>query len=318
MCQQEPPPTPPIIIEKDTALLRLQDNTDTVEDTIQIIEDSVSPVLSDTQKIREMDPNEGKYKLTVSEKPKKETPFIDSLYVYADPWGGRHFDSVRVSLFCRESCLVLYGFDDSLKLSSYENPFTITRNTRLWIAGINEKGEQSVPVKIPYTIEKESGNCPQNMLPAQGQVCMDIYEWPNRKGELPQAYVSQQEAADSCMSRGKRLCRVEEWQGACEGLHKSSYPYGDTYNENHCAAKERAAKRSGRYPACRSYFGQYDLTGNLWEWTQSPAAQREGFYMVVGGNWEGANQATCTETKYSFYPQNRYLFVGFRCCLDPQ
>ena len=28
------------------------------------------------------------------------------------------------------------------------------------------------------------------------------------------------------------------------------------------------------------------------------------------------NDATCGLSKFSFYPQNRYPFVGFRCCQD--
>ena len=37
----------------------------------------------------------------------------DSLpYVFADPWGGRHFDSVAVRLHCLEDCAILFSLGD--------------------------------------------------------------------------------------------------------------------------------------------------------------------------------------------------------------
>ena len=128
-------------------------------------------------------------------------------------------------------------------------------------------------------------------------------------------YRHRKEAADSCKSLGKRLCSQAEWRSGCQGPDGETYPYGAKYNENHCPAKEAAASRSGRFPVCRSYYGLYDMTGNLWEWTASQAPDPD-FYMVAGGNWTAGNQATCSYAKFSFYPSVRYPFVGFRCCQD--
>ncbi|MFC1585928.1 formylglycine-generating enzyme family protein, partial [Fibrobacterota bacterium] len=245
--------------------------------------------------------------------------YIDTLYVYADPWGGRHFDSVTVELFCRESCLVLFSLEDSVNLVSYSEPINIRRNQTVWIAGVDEIGNQSRPIEIKYVIEKQSGKCPEGMKPfgsEGGVTCMDKYEWPNKEGEWPSAYVTHKEAIDSCALAGKRLCTMGEWQLVCSGPEHSVYPYGNRYNENYCPAKEQAVNRSGRFPACRSYFGIFDMPGNLWEWTGTESSQRTGYFMVAGGNWTTGDQATCRQTKYSFFPQNRYLFVGFRCCSD--
>jgi formylglycine-generating enzyme required for sulfatase activity len=71
--------------------------------------------------------------------------------------------------------------------------------------------------------------------------------------------------------------------------------------------------RSGRAEHCRSYWGMYDMSGNLWDWTSTPA-DREGLFLVAGGAWNTQNASSCNETKFSFYPQNEYPFVGFRCC----
>jgi hypothetical protein len=249
-------------------------------------------------------------------------PVDSGPYLWADPWGGRHFDSVRVTLHCREGCLLLYSLEDSVHFKSYEEPFVFKRNVTLWISGIDSLNRQAEPVRVDYVIERNPGDCKGNSMPvpsAQGDarktVCMDTYEWPDSDGAVPRAFVTRQEAADSCKSAGKRLCTEAEWREACQGPDKEAYPYGGKYNENRCPAKELAAARSGRFPACRSYYGLYDMTGNLWEWTSTVAPDPD-FYKVAGGNWTAGNGATCGYSKFSFYPNVRYPFVGFRCCQD--
>jgi hypothetical protein len=240
-------------------------------------------------------------------------------YLWADPWGGRHFDSVRVTLHCRQGCVVLFSLTDSVNFKSYEDTLVFKRNTRLWISGIDSLGRQAPPIRVDYVIERNPGDCAGETVPitsATGSVCMDKYEWPDSEGSVPRAFVNHKEAEDSCRSVGKRLCTEAEWKAACQGPDQDAYPYGARYRENDCPAKEAAAARSGRFPVCRSYYGVYDMAGNLWEWTSTPASDPD-FFMVAGGNWTTGNEATCRLAKFSFYPAVRYPFVGFRCCQEP-
>src|SRR5690606_15733878 len=235
-----------------------------------------------------------------------------------DPWGGRHFDSVRVALHCREGCVILYSLEDSVHFKSYEDPFVFKRNTTLWISGIDSLNRQAPAIKVDYVIERNPGACAGNSMPLSmggKTVCVDMFEWPDSNGAVPRAFVNHKEAADSCKSAGKRLCSAEEWREACQGPDAEAYPYGGRYNEKRCPAKEPSVSRSGRFPVCRSYYGLYDMTGNLWEWTSTPAPDSD-FYMVAGGNWTAGNEAKCGYSKFSFYPAVRYPFVGFRCCQD--
>jgi hypothetical protein len=245
-------------------------------------------------------------------------PVDSGPYLWADPWGGRHFDSVRVTLHCRQGCVILYSLTDSINFKSYEDTLVFKRNSTLWISGIDSLGRQASPIRVDYVIERNPGSCTGEMMPlhAGGKtVCMDRYEWPDSEGAVPRAFVDHAEAEDSCRAAGKRLCSAAEWKEACQGPDGEPYPYGARYRENDCPAKETAAARSGRFPVCRSYYGMYDMTGNLWEWTSTPAPDSD-FYMVAGGNWTTGNDATCRLSKYSFYPKVRYPFVGFRCCED--
>ncbi len=245
-------------------------------------------------------------------------PVDSGPYLWADPWGGRHFDSVRVSLHCRQGCVVLYSLSDSINFKTYEDTLVFKRNSTLWLSGIDSLNRQAPALRIDYVIERNPGACPGNSMPltAGGKtVCMDQYEWPDSEGAVPRAFVNRKEAEDSCRGAGKRLCTAPEWREACQGPDHEPFPYGAKYRENDCPAKEVAASRSGRFPVCRSYYGVYDLAGNLWEWTSTPAPDPD-FYMVAGGNWTTGNEATCSLSKFSFYPSVRYPFVGFRCCAD--
>ncbi len=254
--------------------------------------------------------------------PPVEIPVVEDTvlpYIYADPWGGRHFDSVVVQLHCREDCLILYSLEDSINFKTYSEPLILRRNASLWLSGLDTRNRQVEPVLIKYTIERDPGLCAKNMMPFEKDgktVCMDIFEWPNLTGELPRTFVNQAEARDSCALAGKRLCSLNEWRSVCEGPARERYPYGNRYNENYCPAKERTAQRSGRFPACRSYYGTFDMTGNVWEWTSTESTERAGFFMVAGGHWSAGNEGSCGFSKYSFYPQNSYPVVGFRCCQD--
>ena len=266
--------------------------------------------------------------------PRVLAPVDSGPYLWADPWGGRHFDSVRVTLHCREGCVVLYSLEDSIHFKSYEDTLVFKRNTTLWISGIDSLNRQAPALRVDYVIERNPGECVGNAMPIRSSglaspasspsaseeagtatVCMDLYEWPDSDNAVARAFVSQKDAADSCRSVGKRLCSAAEWREGCQGPDRDKYPYGSRYNENHCPSKEAAASRSGRFPVCRSYYGLYDMTGNLWEWTSTPAPDPD-FFMVAGGNWTAGNEATCGYSKYSFYPKVRYPFVGFRCCQD--
>jgi hypothetical protein len=257
-------------------------------------------------------------------KPKPDSararaPVDSGPYLWADPWGGRHFDSVRVTLHCRQGCVVLYSLTDSINFKSYEDTLVFKRDATLWISGIDSLGRQAPPIRVDYVIERNPGDCAGESVPltsAAGTVCMDKYEWPDSEGAVPRAFVNHKEAEDSCRAAGKRLCTAVEWKEACQGPDHDRYPYGARYRENDCPAKEVAAARSGRFPVCRSYYGVYDMAGNLWEWTSTPASDPD-FFMVAGGNWTTGNEATCGLAKFSFYPAVRYPFVGFRCCQEP-
>ena len=144
--------------------------------------------------------------------------------------------------------------------------------------------------------------------------CMDRFEWPNRKGELPRTLVSWQHAKEICASANKRLCTEEEFNFACEGEAMRPYVYGFARDpsqcnfdrpyrprtfaftemetcekDDACLAAYRAIDQrvpAGSLETCRSPEGVYDLNGNANEWVVIPDAKsphRSGSRAAGGG-----------------------------------
>ncbi|WP_437983476.1 formylglycine-generating enzyme family protein [Sorangium sp. So ce117] len=173
--------------------------------------------------------------------------------------------------------------------------------------------------------------------------CVDRYEWPNRKGELPALLVSWRQAVKACEGVGKRLCTEDEFNFACEGEEMLPYTYGFARDATKCnidrpfrqrevtlfhyercmrhpkckAELERLDQRvpAGSMPACVSPFGAYDLNGNINEWVVRPgrkSPERSG----LKGGWWGPMRGRCRPT-VGFHKEEDYGYEqGFRCCKD--
>lgn len=189
--------------------------------------------------------------------------------------------------------------------------------------------------------------CPADMVIAMPGVCIDRYEWPNKKGEKPRlAQSGTQEglgpvenAEDFCAYYDKRTCTRREWMRACEGPGGSKYPYGQTYDASSCNvtkqwrsvnaakvaarnAKELArldqSEPSGSRDECVSPSGAADMVGNAEEWVRCNNGQEDKFgtkWCLVGGYWADP-RSSCSYVITKHIPTWHYYETGFRCCLD--
>jgi formylglycine-generating enzyme required for sulfatase activity len=156
-----------------------------------------------------------------------------------------------------------------------------------------------------------SADCPENMR-SISKGCIDQFEYPNRKGEIPLADINHSEAIALCKEQGKHLCTGVEWLEACEGRNnKRRWSYGNQYKTHRCNhnadAKNGIPLESGSFSNCQTPNLVYDLTGNLWEWTNDEK--------IRGGNWnfsEGLGQCQSIATPD---PTKQSRTIGFRCCV---
>jgi len=173
-------------------------------------------------------------------------------------------------------------------------------------------------------------------------VCMDRYEWPNKKGTKPAVMDRFIDAEAKCKSIGKRLCSEFEWELACEGPHHLPWPYGHRQQPGWCHNDRRyrphnEAKLSsndprvraretarlwqglpaGSKPKCKSPFGVFDQIGNVEEWVTTSRPEWPHRSSLKGGFWAKA-WSFCRGTNERHNPRFRFYEIGFRCCKDPQ
>lgn len=169
-------------------------------------------------------------------------------------------------------------------------------------------------------------------------VCVDTYEWPNKKGELPPVGMTWHDAKKSCESVGKRLCTPREWTFACEGEDMKPYPYGDGFHRDDTVCnidKESMANPdgprsewaanykgvpSGSMDRCVSSFGVHDMTGNVDEWVNNTGGRTDKAPYVSGlkGGYWGQIRARCRPMTDAHGPDFAFYQIGFRCCKNPE
>lgn len=173
--------------------------------------------------------------------------------------------------------------------------------------------------------------------------CIDMYTWPNQRGERPEVMNRFHQAELKCAAVGKRLCTESEWTMACEGPRYLPFPYGYVRDTNKCLGdvewdgpdmKKVAARdpeelarlwkgvRNGAEPGCMSEYGVADLPGNVDEVVASESYHRSDFRgkfdsVHTGGPWYKGVRNQCRPKIYTHDEGFYYYFLGFRCCSEP-
>lgn len=209
----------------------------------------------------------------------------------------------------------------------------------------------SLILTVPFLLSAKSKECPKDMVLVDDSFCMDVYEWPNKKGVKPLVTTSGRphpkdadnpmDATRLCESVGKRTCKAQEWIKTCKGPDKTKYSWGNDdpkyviegekakqpcnfdkmYREVHemkvYERDEKELKRldqsepGGYREKCTSY-GAMDLIGNVEEWVEHPYNKDK--MCLAGGHFTRLKH--CAQLICSHDPAWYYYSTGFRCCKD--
>ncbi len=151
---------------------------------------------------------------------------------------------------------------------------------------------------------------------------------PEALADHPVVYVDLDDARAYAAWCGKRLPAEPEWQAAAQGGDGREWPWGNVFDPAKCnpggGTLPVRALPEGRSPA-----GCHQMSGNVWEWTES--GRDDGhtrFCMLRGGSWfkaEGSGwyvpsgpQPCTSHAKFLLlWPGlDRCATIGFRCVKD--
>ena len=163
-----------------------------------------------------------------------------------------------------------------------------------------------------------------------------LKHWP--EGKMPEAladhpvvYVDIDDARAYAKWAGKRLPTEFEWQLAAQGPDNRKWPWGDTFDPNNCNTTGTHTLTVRSCPGGKSPYGCYNMSGNVWEWTESCRSDSHTrFTMIRGGSYfnaegsiwynKGGPQPCGYHAKFiRVWPGlDRCSSVGFRCVVDAE
>jgi iron(II)-dependent oxidoreductase len=161
--------------------------------------------------------------------------------------------------------------------------------------------------------------------------------FPQGKADHPVVFVTWDNANEYCHWAGKRLPTDQEWEKAARGTDGRMFPWGDEFNTFKANTPLRWQEIGGlgdttpvgSFEEGNSPYGLYDMSGNVWEWTDSwykaypgnkigSESYGERYKTLKGGSWFDCSFYKCGISAPVF---NRAFFAkkvkndsfGFRC-----
>ena len=155
-------------------------------------------------------------------------------------------------------------------------------------------------------------------------------------GVIPWHSVKWKDAEAACEAIGWRLCEEEELIRSCEGPDGTRYTFGATFEPGTCNVQDAyrpadsdfsSVAPTGHFTECVSSEGAFDLTGNLWEWSNKRLDSDGDARFYHSAGWRtvaerhrDTDQVCTVETFLRGFSARSFLAesVGFRCCRDDE
>ncbi len=188
-------------------------------------------------------------------------------------------------------------------------------NDRLWQNQVGRAYRDDEELKEPRFWNEQRFN-----QPAQPVVGVSWYE-----ANAYWVWLTAQWQATGIIDKGQkvRLPTQAEWMAAARGGQRApgneaeDYPWRGPFETTRANTKESGIGQTTpvhKYPNGRTVDGVWDISGNVWEWTNDQASC--GCYLKGGSWYDEANSATAAAADYDFRGV-RDSSLGFRVVVVP-
>ncbi|MCC6741013.1 MAG: formylglycine-generating enzyme family protein [Planctomycetia bacterium] len=148
--------------------------------------------------------------------------------------------------------------------------------------------------------------------------------FPREIATHPVVHVTWDDAAAYAKWKNKRLPAAIEWEKAARGPSGNVWPWGNVWDPekaNSAASGIGGTTPVDQYRSGKSYYGVYDMVGNVWQWCldkveSTEASHPEALRVLRGGSWRSPVFYCRCAVKHAMDPLRASDNFGFRCARD--
>ncbi len=148
------------------------------------------------------------------------------------------------------------------------------------------------------------------------------------KGDHPVSQVSYNDALSYCQWAKKDLPTEAQWEKAARGIDGSEYPWGNSEPNDTMANFDNIIGTTTpvtQYDKGKSYYGLYDMAGNVYQWckdwygtgerkTRNPTGPDSGTeHVIKGGSFIEGMESLRSSNRDRYEPNYSSFLFGFRC-----